>query len=139
MSSPCSVGLVVSGRFKAAYLLPYVIAQVVGGLAGAAVLSVIASGKEGFTLSGGFAANGYGAHSPANYSLVACLVADVVLTFMFLIIILGATDVRAPHGFAPLAIGLGLTLIHLIGIPMTNLSVNPARSTGPAVLVGPRL
>jgi aquaporin Z len=131
-----SVGLVVGGRFKAADLLPYVVAQVVGGLAGAAVLYVIASGKEGFSLSGGFAANGYGAHSPAGYSLVACLVAEVVLTFMFLIIILGVTDVRAPQGFAPLAIGLGLTLINLIGIPVTNLSVNPARSTGPALLVG---
>jgi aquaporin Z len=117
-------------------LIPYVIVQVVGGVAGAAVLYVIASGKEGFTLSGGFAANGYGTHSPGGYSLVAGLVAEAVLTFMFLMIILGATDQRAPQGFAPLAIGLGLTLIHLIGIPVTNLSVNPARSTGPAVLIG---
>ena len=131
-----SVGLVVGGRFKAADLIPYVIAQVVGGLAGAAVLYVIASGKEGFSLSGGFAANGYGVHSPGGYSLVAGLVAETVLTFMFLMIILGATDPRAPQGFAPVAIGLGLTLIHLIGIPVTNLSVNPARSTGPALLVG---
>jgi aquaporin Z len=131
-----SVGLVVGGRFKASDLLPYVITQVVGGVAGAAVLYVIASGKEGFSLSGGFAANGYGDHSPANYSLVACLVTEAVLTFMFLIIILGATDVRAPQGVAPVAIGLGLTLIHLIGIPVTNLSVNPARSTGPALFVG---
>jgi aquaporin Z len=131
-----SVGLVVGGRFKAADLIPYVIAQVVGGLAGAAVLYIIATGKEGFSLSGGFAANGYGAHSPGGYSMVAGLVAEIVLTFMFLMIILGATDPRAPQGFAPLAIGFGLTLIHLIGIPVTNLSVNPARSTGPALLVG---
>lgn len=131
-----SVGLVAGGRFKAADLIPYVIAQVLGGLAGAGVLYVIATGKEGFSLSGGFAANGYGPHSPGGYSLVAGLVAETVLTFMFLMIILGATDPRAPQGFAPLAIGLGLTLIHLIGIPVTNLSVNPARSTGPAVLVG---
>src|SRR5262249_23548970 len=128
--------LVVGGRFRAADLIPYVIAQVLGGVAGAAVLYVIATGKEGFTLSSGFAANGYGAHSPAGYSLVARLVAGIVVTFMFLIIILGATDVRAPQGFAPLAIGLGLTLINLIGIPVTNLSVNPARSTGPALFVG---
>ena len=131
-----SVGLVVGGRFKAGDLVPYVIAQVLGGLAGAGVLYVIASGKEGFSTSDGFAANGYGEHSPAGYSLVACLVAEVVLTFMFLMIILGATDRRAPQGLAPLAIGLGLTLIHLIGIPVTNLSVNPARSTAPAVFVG---
>ena len=131
-----SVGLVVGGRFKAADLVPYVIAQVLGGLAGAGVLYVIASGRAGFSISDGFAANGYGDHSPAGYSLVACLVAEVVLTFMFLMIILGATDRRAPQGFAPLAIGLGLTLIHLIGIPVTNLSVNPARSTAPAVFVG---
>jgi len=131
-----SVGLVVGGRFKAADLVPYVIAQVLGGLAGAGVLYVIASGRAGFSISDGFAANGYGDHSPAGYSLVACLVAEVVLTFMFLMIILGATDRRAPQGLAPLAIGLGLTLIHLIGIPVTNLSVNPARSTAPAVFVG---
>ena len=107
-----------------------------GGLADAAVLYFIASGKEGFSLAGGFAANGYGEHSPGQYSLAACFLAEAVLTFMFLMIILGATDRRAPAGFAPIAIGLGLTLILLIGIPVTNLSVNPARSTGPALLVG---
>jgi aquaporin Z len=131
-----SVGLVVGKRFPASNLLPYVIAQVIGGLAGAAVLYVIASGKAGFDLAAGFASNGYGAHSPGGYSMTACLTAEVVLTFMFLMIILGATDRRAPQGFAPIAIGLGLTLIHLIGIPVTNLSVNPARSTGPAVFAG---
>lgn len=131
-----SVGLVVGKRFPAGDLLPYVIAQVLGGIAGAGVLYVIASGKAGFDVSGGFASNGYGAHSPGGYSLMACLVAEVVLTFFFLMIIMGATDKRAPAGFAPIAIGLGLTLIHLIGIPVTNLSVNPARSTGPAVFVG---
>jgi aquaporin Z len=131
-----SVGLVAGGRFPQKELAPYIISQVLGGLAGAAVLYVIASGKEGFTLADGFAANGYADHSPGKYSLIACLAAEIVLTFMFLMIILGATDRRAPAGFAPLAIGLGLTLIHLIGIPVTNLSVNPARSTGPAVFVG---
>lgn len=131
-----SVGLVVGKRFPASNLLAYVVAQVAGGIAAAAVLYVIASGKAGFDLSGGFASNGYALHSPGGYSLEACLVAEVVLTFMFLLIILGATDRRAPQGFAPIAIGLGLTLIHLIGIPVTNLSVNPARSTGPAVFVG---
>jgi aquaporin Z len=131
-----SVGLVAGGRFKAADLVPYIVAQVLGGLAGSAVLYLIASGKEGFSVSGGFAANGYGEHSPGGYSLAAGLVAEVVLTFMFLMIILGSTDGRAPQGFAPLAIGLGLTLIHLVGIPVTNLSVNPARSTAPAVFVG---
>ena len=131
-----SVGLVVGKRFPASNLLHYVIAQVVGGIAGAAVLYVIASGKAGFDLAGGFASNGYGAHSPGGYSLMACLTAEIVLTFMFLMIILGATDRRAPQGFAPIAIGLGLTLIHLIGIPVTNLSVNPARSTGPALFAG---
>ncbi len=131
-----SAGLVAGGRFPQKELAPYIIAQVLGGLAGAAVLYVIASGKEGFTLADGFAANGYADHSPGKYSLIACLAAEIVLTFMFLMIILGATDRRAPAGFAPLAIGLGLTLIHLIGIPVTNLSVNPARSTGPAVFVG---
>jgi aquaporin Z len=131
-----SVGLVAGGRFQSKDLLPYVMAQLLGGLAGAAVLYLIASGRAGFTLSDGFAANGYAEHSPGKYSLVACLAAEVVLTFMFLMIILGSTDRRAPAGFAPLAIGLGLTLIHLIGIPVTNLSVNPARSTGPAVFVG---
>jgi len=131
-----SVGLVVARRFPASDLLAYVVAQVLGGIAAAAVLFVIASGKAGFDLTGGFASNGYAAHSPGGYSLVACLVAEIVLTFMFLMIILGATDRRAPQGFAPIAIGLGLTLVHLIGIPVTNLSVNPARSTGPALFVG---
>jgi aquaporin Z len=131
-----SVGLVVAKRFPASNLLAYVVAQVAGGIVAAAVLYVIASGKAGFDLAGGFASNGYGAHSPGGYSLTACLVAEVFLTLMFLMIILGATDRRAPQGFAPIAIGLGLTLIHLIGIPVTNLSVNPARSTAPALFVG---
>lgn len=131
-----SIGLSSGGRFPSSELIPYIIAQVLGGIAGAAVLYLIASGKVGFTLTDGFAANGYAEHSPGGYSLVAGLVAEIVLTFMFLFIILGATDARAPAGFAPIAIGLGLTLIHLIGIPVTNLSVNPARSTGPAVFVG---
>ena len=131
-----SVGLVVGKRFPVSDLAAYVAAQVVGAIAAAGVLYVIASGKAGFDLAGGFASNGYAAHSPGGYSLVACLVAEVVLTFMFLMIILGATDRRAPQGFAPIAIGLGLTLIHLIGIPVTNTSVNPARSTGPALFVG---
>jgi len=131
-----SVGLVVGKRFPASDLLGYVAAQVVGAVVAAGVLYVIASGKAGFDLAGGFASNGYAEHSPGGYSLVACLVAEVVLTFMFLMIILGATDRRAPQGFAGVAIGLSLTLIHLIGIPVTNLSVNPARSTGPAVFVG---
>src|SRR5919198_504819 len=131
-----SLGLWAGKRFPAKDLLPYIAAQVIGAVIGASILYVIASGKPGFDPGGGFAANGYGEHSPGGYSLLAALVAEVVLTFMFLIIILGATDGRAPHGFAPIAIGLGLTLIHLIGIPVTNLSVNPARSTGPAVFVG---
>ncbi|MGD0906594.1 MAG: aquaporin Z [Candidatus Acidiferrales bacterium] len=131
-----SVGLFTGKRFPISDLLPYVVAQVVGGICGAGVLYVIASGKDGFDVSGGFASNGYGAHSPGGYSLTACFVAEVVLTLFFLLIIMGSTDKRAPQGFAPIAIGLGLTLIHLIGIPVTNLSVNPARSTGPAVLVG---
>lgn len=131
-----SAGLVAGKRFPASEFLPYVVAQVLGGIAGAGVLYVIASGKAGFDLAGGFAANGYEAHSPGGYSLIACLTAEVVLTFFFLMIIMGSTDKRAPAGFAPIAIGLGLTLIHLIGIPVTNLSVNPARSTGPAVFVG---
>ena len=130
-----SVGLAAARRFPASELPAYVIAQVVGAIAAAGVLFVIASGKAGFTL-GGFASNGYAEHSPGGYSLVACLVAEAVLTFMFLIIILGSTDRRAPQGFAPIAIGLGLTLIHLVGIPVTNTSVNPARSTGPAIFVG---
>jgi aquaporin Z len=131
-----SVGLAVGGRFSTAELGPYVLAQVLGGALGAGVLYLIASGAAGFDVAAGFAANGYGDHSPGGYSLGACLVAEIVLTFMFLVIILGATDRRAPAGFAPIAIGLGLTLIHLIGIPVTNLSVNPARSTGPALFVG---
>lgn len=131
-----SVGLCAGKRFPASDLLPYIIAQVLGGIAGAGVLYVIASGKTGFNLAGGLASNGYGEHSPGGYSMVSALIAEIVLTFMFLMIILGATDGRAPKGFAPIAIGLGLTLIHLIGIPVTNLSVNPARSTGPAVFVG---
>lgn len=131
-----SVGLVAGGRFKSNELIPYIIAQVVGGIAGAGMLYLIASGKADFKLADGFASNGYGEHSPGGYSLLAGFVAEFVLTFMFLLIILGATDKRAPQGFAPIAIGLGLTLIHLIGIPVTNLSVNPARSTGPAIFVG---
>ncbi len=131
-----SVGLVCGKRFSVRELVPYVVAQVLGGIAGAGVLYVIARGAPGFTLQDGFAANGYGPHSPGGYSLAAGLVAEMTLTFFFLMIILGATDRRAPAGFAPLAIGLALTLIHLIGIPVTNLSVNPARSTGPAICVG---
>jgi aquaporin Z len=131
-----SLGLVVGKRFPASDLIPYWIAQVLGGVTAAGVLFVIASGKAGFSLDGGFASNGYAEHSPGGYSLMACLVAEIVLTMFFLLIIMGATDRRAPDGFAAIAIGLGLTLIHLIGIPVTNLSVNPARSTGPAVFVG---
>ncbi len=131
-----SLGLVAGGRFKASELLPYIVAQVVGAVAGAGVLYLIASGKAGFELAGGLASNGYAEHSPGGYSLTAGFVTEVVMTFMFLIIILGSTDERAPKGFAPLAIGLGLTLIHLISIPVTNTSVNPARSTGPALFVG---
>ncbi len=116
--------------------MPYIGAQVLGAIAGAGILYLIASGKEGFALSGGFASNGYGEHSPNGYSLTAAFIAELVLTFMFLMIILGATDRRAPKGLAPIAIGLGLTLIHLISIPVTNTSVNPARSTGPALFVG---
>jgi len=136
MNPAVTVGLAVGKRFPASDILPYIVAQVLGALAAAGVLFIIASGKAGFDVSGGFASNGYGAHSPGGYNLTACLTAEVVLTFMFLMIILGSTDKRAPQGFAPIAIGLGLTLIHLIGIPVTNLSVNPARSTGPAVFVG---
>jgi aquaporin Z len=131
-----SVGLAVAGRFPASELFAYIAAQTAGGIVGAGVLYLIASGKPGFDLAAGFASNGYAAHSPGGYSLLACLVAEIVLTLMFLLIILGSTDRRAPQGFAPIAIGLGLTLIHLIGIPVTNLSVNPARSTGPAIIVG---
>jgi len=131
-----SVGLWIGKRFAGSDLLPYIVAQVLGGIAGAGVLYFIASGAAGFDIAGGLASNGYGAHSPGGYNLASALVAEIVLTFMFLLIILGATDKRAPQGFAPIAIGLALTLIHLIGIPVTNLSVNPARSTGPAVFVG---
>jgi len=131
-----SVGLAVGGRFRTSDLFPYVVAQVLGAIVAAGVLCFIASGKAGFDVSSGLAANGYGEHSPGGYSLAAGLVSEVVMTFMFLIIILGATDERAPKGLAPIAIGLGLTLIHLISIPVTNTSVNPARSTGPAVIVG---
>src|SRR5208283_57423 len=131
-----SVGLWAGGRFPASQVGPYIAAQVLGAIAAGGVLYVIASGKAGFAVSAGFAANGYGAHSPGGYSLLAALVTEVVMTMMFLVIILGATDKRAPQGFAPLAIGFGLTLIHLISIPVTNLSVNPARSTGPALFVG---
>src|SRR5690349_18424544 len=131
-----SIGLAVAGRFKAAHVLPYVAAQVAGAVLAAGVLYVIASGQPGFSLAGGLASNGYAEHSPGGFSLAAGITAEVVLTMMFLFIILGATDDRAPRGFAPLAIGFGLTLIHLIGIPVTNLSVNPARSTGPAIFVG---
>jgi aquaporin Z len=131
-----TVGLTVAKRFPAREIPHYVVAQVVGAIAAAGALYVIASGKSGFDLAGGFASNGYAEHSPGGYSLVAGLVAELILTFMFLMIILGATDDRAPKGFAPIPIGLGLTLIHLIGIPVTNVSVNPARSTGPALFVG---
>ena len=131
-----TIGLVMGNRFKASEIVPYAIAQFTGAIAGAAVLYVIASGKTGFTLADGFASNGYGEHSPGGYSLLAGFVTEAVLTFMFLLIILGATDKRAPQGFAPIAIGLGLTLILLIGIPVTNLSVNPARSTATAVFAG---
>ena len=131
-----SVGLWAGGRFPAAKLAPYIIAQVLGGIAAGAVLYVIASGAPGFDVSHGFAANGYGAHSPGGYSLHAALVCETVMTLFFLVVILGATDKRAPAGFAPIPIGLALTLIHLISIPVTNTSVNPARSTGVAVFVG---
>jgi len=131
-----SVGLAVARRFPASEVPAYVIAQVLGAVAGSGLLYVIASGTASFTLNGGFAANGYATHSPGGYTLTSAFTAEFTLTFMFLMIILGATDRRAPAGFAPIAIGLGLTLIHLIGIPVTNLSVNPARSTGPALIVG---
>ena len=131
-----SLGLVVGKRFPASELLPYVIAQVVGGIAAAGVLFVIASGIPTFDVHAGFASNGYAEHSPQGYSLLAGLVSEIVLTAFFLIVIMGATDGRAPKGFAPIAIGLCLTLIHLVGIPVTNLSVNPARSTGPAIFAG---
>jgi aquaporin Z len=131
-----SLGLAVAKRFPMREVPVYVVAQVAGAVLAAAVLFFIASGKAGFELSAGFASNGYGEHSPGQYALPAAFTAEFVLTFMFLMIILGATDARAPAGFAPIAIGLGLTLIHLIGIPVTNVSVNPARSTGPALMVG---
>jgi aquaporin Z len=131
-----SVGLWAGGRFPANQLLPYIVAQVAGAVVAGGVLYVIASGKAGFNVSAGFASNGYGAHSPGGYSLLAALVTEVVMTMMFLLVILGATDRRAPQGFAPIAIGLALTLIHLISIPVTNTSVNPARSTGVGVFVG---
>jgi aquaporin Z len=131
-----SAGLVVGKRFPASDLLPYVVAQVLGAIAAAGVLYVIASGQAGFDLSKGFASNGYGEHSPGGYSMLAGFVAELVLTAFFLIVIMGATDSRAPKGFAPIAIGLCLTLIHLFCIPVTNTSVNPARSTGPAIFVG---
>lgn len=131
-----SLGLVIGGRFKASELLPYVVAQVLGAIAAAFLLRYIASGAPGFDIAGGLASNGYGEHSPGGYSLQSALAIEVVMTFFFLLIILGATDKRAPAGFAPIAIGLGLTLIHLISIPVSNTSVNPARSTGPALVVG---
>jgi len=131
-----SVGLWAGGRFPAKELAPYIVAQVIGGIVAGGVLYLIASGKDGFSLTGGFASNGYGEHSPGGYGLGAALLCEVVMTMMFLVVILGATDKRAPAGFAPIAIGLCLTLIHLISIPVTNTSVNPARSTGVAVFVG---
>jgi aquaporin Z len=131
-----SFGLWSGGRFSVAELGPYILSQVAGGIAGAAVLYVIASGQAGFDVTAGFASNGYAEHSPGGYSMVAALVAEITMTFMFLMIILGATDKRAPQGFAPIAIGLGLTLIHLITIPVTNTSVNPARSTAVAIFQG---
>ena len=131
-----SFGLWAGGRFPAKELLPYVVAQVLGGIVAGGVLYLIASGKAGFELSSGFASNGYGTHSPGGYGLLAALTCEVVMTMMFLFVIMGATDKRVPQGFAPIAIGLCLTLIHLISIPVTNTSVNPARSTGVAVFVG---
>jgi aquaporin Z len=131
-----SIGLWAGGRFPAKELLPYIVAQVLGGIVAGAVLYLIASGKAGFSLSAGFASNGYGSHSPGGYSLLSALITEIVMTMMFLFVILCATDKRAPQGFAPIAIGLCLTLIHLISIPVTNTSVNPARSTGVAVFVG---
>jgi len=131
-----SIGLWAGGRFPANKLAPYIVSQLLGGIVAGGVLLLIASSKAGFDVAAGFASNGYGAHSPGGYSMVAALVTEIVMTMMFLIIILGATDKRAPSGFAPIAIGLGLTLIHLISIPVTNTSVNPARSTGVAIYVG---
>ncbi|MBL8396560.1 MAG: aquaporin Z [Candidatus Accumulibacter sp.] len=131
-----SLGLWAGGRFPAKELVPYIISQVLGAIAAGGVLYLIASGKSGFELSSGFASNGYGTHSPGGYSLLAALITEIVMTMMFLLVILGATDKRAPQGLAPIAIGLCLTLIHLISIPVTNTSVNPARSTGVALFVG---
>jgi aquaporin Z len=131
-----TLGLFSGGRIPAKDIAPYIIAQLAGAIAGAGILYLIASGKAGFDLSAGFASNGYNEHSPGGYTIVAALVTEVVMTFFFLIVILGATDGRAPNGFAPIAIGLALTLIHLVSIPVTNTSVNPARSTGPALFVG---
>jgi aquaporin Z len=131
-----TIGLVVCKRHPASEIIPYAFAQVAGAIAGAGILYFVARGRSGFDPAAGFASNGYGVHSPGGYSLEACLAAEIVLTFMFLIVILGSTDKRAPKGFAPIPIGLGLTLIHLIGIPVTNLSVNPARSTGSALFAG---
>jgi len=131
-----SVGLTVGGRFPASDLLPYIVAQVIGAAAGAGILYVIASGHAGFDLAGGFASNGYGEHSPGGYGLAACLACEIVMTFGFVFVIMGSTHGSAPKGFAPIAIGLCLTLIHLISIPVTNTSVNPARSTGPALIEG---
>lgn len=131
-----TLGLMVCGRTKRADFLPYVAAQVLGGIVAAALLWFIASGNPGFDIANGLANNGFGDHSPGGYSMASCLVTEILMTFMFLMIVLGATDPRAPKGFAPLAIGLGLTLIHLISIPLTNTSVNPARSTGPALMAG---
>ena len=131
-----SIGLVAAGRFKSSELIPYVVAQVLGGIVAAALLCFIASGQPGFDLSGGLASNGYAEHSPGGYSLASGFVTEMIMTFMFLLIIIGATDSRAPAGFAPIAIGFALTIIHLISIPVTNTSVNPARSTGPAIIVG---
>jgi aquaporin Z len=131
-----SVGLMVGGRFSSGQLVPYIASQTLGAIAGAAVLFMIASGKTGFSTAGGFASNGFDSHSPGGYTMIAALVCEIVMTAFFLFIIMGATDKRAPQGFAPIAIGLGLTLIHLISIPVTNTSVNPARSTGVAVFTG---
>lgn len=131
-----TLGLWAGGRFKGSEILPYIISQVLGAIAGAGVLYLIASGNLGFDINNGLASNGYSDHSPGGYSLTSGFVTEIVMTFMFLMIILGSTDERAPKGFAPIAIGLGLTLIHLISIPVTNTSVNPARSTGPAIFVG---
>ena len=131
-----SIGLWIGGRFDASKLLPYIVSQVLGGIVAGGVLYLIASGQAGFSTAGGFASNGFGEHSPGQYSILACVLTEVVMTMMFLIVILGATDKRAPAGLAPIAIGLCLTLIHLISIPVTNTSVNPARSTGVAIFVG---